>query len=83
MTEVSWRRYLRFWRPNVDADVDDELRFHLEARVEELVGDGMTAESARARALEEFGSLPRCATGCAPSTAASSAAGVAAHGARR
>ena len=28
----AWRRYLRFWGPNVDADVDDELRFHLDMR---------------------------------------------------
>ena len=25
-----WRRYLRFWGPDIDADIDDELRFHLE-----------------------------------------------------
>src|SRR5919112_968198 len=22
----AWRRYLRFWRPNITGDVDDELR---------------------------------------------------------
>jgi hypothetical protein len=31
-----WRRYTRFWGTNVDADIDDEMRFHLESRVEEL-----------------------------------------------
>src|SRR6478609_7363571 len=30
--QPRWRRYLRFWGPDVAADVDDELRFHLEMR---------------------------------------------------
>jgi hypothetical protein len=28
----TWHRYLRFWGPNVDADVDDELAFHFDMR---------------------------------------------------
>ena len=39
----AWRRYLRFWRPDPAADVADELRTHLELRVEELLSDGTTA----------------------------------------
>ncbi|HEX5437214.1 MAG TPA: ABC transporter permease [Gemmatimonadaceae bacterium] len=53
----AWRRYLRFWRPDVDADVDDELRFHFETRIEELVVRGMSPDVARAQALEEFGDV--------------------------
>ena len=30
---ATWRRYLRFWGPRAAADVDDELRFHIEMRV--------------------------------------------------
>ena len=57
MSDRSWRRYLRFWRHDVDADIDDELRFHLDARVEELVAQGVGDADARARALDEFGSV--------------------------
>src|SRR5438105_4914751 len=52
-----WRRYLRFIRNDVRGDVDDELRFHFESRIEELVAQGMTDSAARARALEEFGDV--------------------------
>ena len=34
-----WRRYLRLLGPDVRADVDDELRFHLEMGTEELEGE--------------------------------------------
>lgn len=58
MPEVPrWRRYLRFLRPDVDADVDDELRFHFDARIAELTGQGKSPSVARAQALEEFGDV--------------------------
>ena len=50
-----WRRYLRFWQPNVDGDVDDELRFHFDSRMAELRARGVPDEDARRQALEEFG----------------------------
>lgn len=53
----AWRRYLRFWRPDPAADVADELRTHLELRVEELRAGGLTDDAARARAVEEFGDV--------------------------
>jgi putative ABC transport system permease protein len=56
-TTPSWRRYLRFWRADLDRDTDEELRLHLELRVEELVAEGMTVEAARERAASEFGDL--------------------------
>lgn len=55
----KWYRYLRFWRPNVAADVDDELAFHIDARTEELCRLGMEKGEARARALREFGDIER------------------------
>src|SRR5207253_5815386 len=58
MSEATWRRYLRFWRRDVEADIDDELRFHFDEHVVDLVRQGMTRESARATALAEFGSVP-------------------------
>ena len=35
--EPMWRRYRRFWGPDVVADVDEELEFHLETRADALV----------------------------------------------
>jgi len=55
----KWYRYLRFWRPNVAADVDDELAFHIDARAEELTRFGMERSVARAQALREFGDMER------------------------
>ena len=42
---------------SVHRDVDAELRFHFESRIEELVAQGATPDEARARAIEEFGDL--------------------------
>jgi predicted permease len=55
----KWYRYLRFWRPNVAADVDDELSFHIDARTEELSNLGVERAGARAQALREFGDMDR------------------------
>ena len=48
MRDPSWRRYLRFWGPDVRSDVDDELAFHVELRVDQLVARGMDPAAARA-----------------------------------
>jgi len=55
--EPLWRRYLRFLRPDIAADVDDELRFHLEMREADFRARGMTPEQARAAARRRFGDL--------------------------
>jgi predicted permease len=55
----SWRRYLRFVRSNAAADLDDEIAFHLAARIDELVAGGMTPELAEAAALQRLGDLAR------------------------
>jgi putative ABC transport system permease protein len=54
----KWRRYLRFWGPNVDADIEDELRFHLESRIREYVAAGYSPADARRLATERFGDVP-------------------------
>ncbi len=59
----AWRRYLRFLRPDVDADVDDELRFHFEARIAALRAEGVDDAEARRRALEEFGDVEATRSG--------------------
>ncbi len=55
--EPAWRRYLRFLRPNPAADIDDELRFHFDERIAQLIARGLTSEAARAQALAEFGDV--------------------------
>ena len=42
---------------SVQRDIDAELRFHFDARIEELVGQGMSRDDARAQALAEFGDV--------------------------
>src|SRR5262245_9079640 len=49
--------FLRRSRADIRADVDAELRFHLETRVEELVAAGETRERAIRQAAREFGDL--------------------------
>ena len=56
-TAPRWRRYLRFVRPNVGADVDDELRFHIDMRIERSIALGMSADEARRDALRRFGDV--------------------------
>ena len=46
-------------RSKFERDWDDEVRFHLEARAEDLRRDGFTYEEARAQARREFGPSAR------------------------
>src|SRR5205085_5279305 len=50
-----WLRYRAFWGSDPKRDVDDEIQFHLEERVADLVSRGASLEDARARAAREFG----------------------------
>lgn len=54
---MSWiSRFARVMRRGrVDRDLDEEIRFHLEARTDEYVRSGMAPEEARARARRQFG----------------------------
>src|SRR5687768_7936343 len=64
MSGPSWRRYLRFWSNDLRADLDDELRFHVESRIAEGVAAGMTLEAARAEAMRRFGDVDRVRRSC-------------------
>src|SRR5262249_19035424 len=55
----KWHRYLRFWRTNVQADVDDEIAFHVDERARELIVAGVAPSRAREQALREFGDVDR------------------------
>src|ERR1017187_4401466 len=52
-----WRRYARLFGPDPAADVRDELRFHLDAKVDELVAQGWRPDAARQEAERQFGDL--------------------------
>jgi putative ABC transport system permease protein len=57
---MRFPRYFRLpWRTvdQIDREVEEELRFHLDMRVEELVGLGVPPAEARRRAESEFGDV--------------------------
>ncbi len=49
---------------HIRRDVDDEVRFHLEMRAEELAAGGMSLEDARAEALRRFGDVDELKAFC-------------------
>ena len=61
---ATWRRYLRFWGPRAEADVDDELEFHVEMRAREYMARGMGDVEARAAALRRLGNLAAARSEC-------------------
>jgi putative ABC transport system permease protein len=58
--DLRWR----FWSVPVEREVDDELAFHLEMRVRELLEQGMTLDDARAAARLRFGDVDRITEAC-------------------
>ena len=60
----GWRRYVRLWRIEPGRDIEDEVQFHLETEIEELVGRGVAPAEARAQALAQFGDLDRTIVEC-------------------
>jgi predicted permease len=52
-----WRRYSRLFGPDPAADVKDELRFHLQAKIDDLVAQGWSPEAGRLEAERQFGDL--------------------------
>ena len=61
---AAWRRYLHFWGPRAESDVDDELRFHIEMRVRDYLAQGMTEAEARAATARRLGDLPTARAEC-------------------
>jgi len=59
----SWLRAL-VSRGRLDADIADELRFHLDARTQDLMRRGLTEPEARRRARLEFGAMDRFRDEC-------------------
>jgi len=52
-----WRRYARILGPDPAADVKDELSFHLQAKIDDLVTQGWSPDAARHEAERQFGDL--------------------------
>ena len=52
-----WRRYSRLFGPDPAADVQDELNFHLQAKIDDLVRQGWQPKAARQEAERQFGDL--------------------------
>jgi predicted permease len=59
-----WRRYRRFFGPDVAGDVDEELQFHLEMLMDENLARGMTPDEARRAAERRFGDRTRVEAEC-------------------
>lgn len=59
-----WHRYLRFWRRDPGADLEEELAHHLQSRIDEYVADGMDERAARAEAERRLGDLQRVRAEC-------------------
>jgi predicted permease len=57
--EPMWRRYLRFYRPDPAADLEDEFRDHLASTEESLRLQGYSAADAREEAHRRFGDIGR------------------------
>lgn len=52
-----WRRFDRLFGPDRASDVRDELRFHLEAKTDDLIRQGWKPDAARQEAERGFGDL--------------------------
>lgn len=52
-----WRRYARLFGPDPAADVKDELSFHLQTKIDDLVDEGWSPEAARHEAERQFGDV--------------------------
>lgn len=52
-----WRRYARFFGPDPAADAKEELRFHIESKIDELVSRGWSRQAALKEAERQLGDL--------------------------
>jgi|SRR5688572_7951751 len=63
-SRAGWRRYLRFLRPDLKADVNDELAFHLEMRARDHERQGQAPHEAQEAAARDFGDLSAIRDAC-------------------
>jgi putative ABC transport system permease protein len=65
LTKIWLRFRSLFRRGRVEAELDDELRFHIERTIAEKIASGMSGEGAREAALREFGGVEQIREECA------------------
>jgi putative ABC transport system permease protein len=60
----GWRRYFSIGKANLPADVEEELSFHLEMRIQEYLAAGLDPRAAQAEALRRFGDVEEVRRAC-------------------
>src|SRR5262245_37307863 len=63
--QQAWRRWATIFRRDPRQEVDSELAFHVEARVQEYIDRGLSPEAARRAATDRLGDLTRVREECA------------------
>ncbi|HKS83773.1 MAG TPA: permease prefix domain 1-containing protein, partial [Candidatus Acidoferrales bacterium] len=57
---MRWKRFRAFFRrPALDSDLDEELKFHVEQKMLDLIARGMDPLTARTAALRSFGGVEK------------------------
>src|SRR6266851_2689577 len=54
---MKWLTKILHRGEQIDREIDEELRFHIETRIERYIQSGMTPEQARRKALDRFGNF--------------------------
>jgi ABC-type antimicrobial peptide transport system permease subunit len=54
---MNWLTKIFHRREDIDREIDEELRFHIETRIGRYIQAGMTPEQARRKALDRFGNF--------------------------
>ncbi len=57
LNNIRWRLRALFTRAQMEQELDDELKFHLEKEIEKNIARGMNPEDARYQALRSFGGV--------------------------
>ncbi len=62
----GWKKLFRLEENHrqLEENIDEEFRFHLEELIDRLQAAGLSEDEARARALEQFGDAENARTGC-------------------
>ena len=64
LNDIFFRLRALFRRNTVEAELDDELRFHFEQQVEKCIRSGMTREEARRKARLSVGGIDQVKEEC-------------------
>src|SRR5262252_8129710 len=59
LNKLRLRLRALFFKPKMEEELDEEVRFHLEREIEENIVRGMRPEEARYAALRSFGGVER------------------------